>query len=83
MNKEVTQYIELAPPEQKLVMEEVRKLIHASVPGVQESIKWGRPVFSAKKDFAYFKSAKAYVSIGFMRSLLGSRMSFISATVRG
>ncbi len=65
MNAQVTEYINNAPKEQKEIMEAIRKLIHESVPGVTEEFKWSRPVFKSDKDFAYLKTAKAYVTLGF------------------
>lgn len=68
MHPEVTNYIAKAPEEQRRIMEAVRQLIHAAVPGVNEEFKWSRPVYRSTKDFAYLKSAKAYVSFGFMEA---------------
>ena len=65
MNQQVTNYINNAPDAQKDVMESLRQLIHQSVPGVTEEYKWSRPVFRSSKDFAYLKTAKAYVTLGF------------------
>lgn len=65
MNKQVTEFIEKAPEEQKKIMESIRTLIHDSVPNTTEEFKWSRPVFKADKDFAYLKTAKAYVTLGF------------------
>jgi len=65
MIKEVTDYISNAPAGQKEIMETIRKLIHKSVPGVTEEFKWSRPVFNAPKGFAYLKTSKAYVTLGF------------------
>ena len=31
-------------------------------------MKWSRPVFRKGQDFAYLKSTKAYVTLGFFRS---------------
>ena len=64
MNPQVTDYIENAG-KQKDIMEALRQLLHETVPNVTEEFKWGRPVFKATKDFAYLKSAKAYVTLGF------------------
>ena len=66
MNPQVTEYIENAG-KQKEIMEAIRKLIHETVPGVVEEYKWSRPVFKAQKDFAYLKTAKAYVTLGFFK----------------
>lgn len=65
MNEQVSKYIVQAPDTQKEIMEKLRKIIHQNIKGVNEEFKWSRPVFSKEKDFAYFKTAKAYVSVGF------------------
>lgn len=65
MNQQVTDYIEKAPDEQKQIMNSIRKLIHESVDNVTEEFKWSRPVFNAGKDFAYLKTAKKHVTLGF------------------
>lgn len=63
---QVTEYINNAPENQKEIMGKIRSLIHQSVPGVVEEFKWGRPVFVLKKDFAYLKTNKNYLTLGFM-----------------
>lgn len=65
VNAQVTDYIQGAPEGQRQIMETIRALVARHVPGATENIKWGRPVFTAKKDFAYLKTAKAYVTLGF------------------
>jgi hypothetical protein len=65
MNAQVTEFINKAPSEQKQIMERIRQLIHESMPGITEEFKWSRPVFKAKKDFAYLQATKAHVSLGF------------------
>ena len=65
MNEQVTAFINEAPPEQQQILQTLRKLLHESVDGVQEEFKWSRPVFKKQKDFAYFKTAKGYVTLGF------------------
>jgi hypothetical protein len=65
MNKQVTDYILSASEEQQEVMMQLRQLIHKYIPAAEENIKWGRPVFSTAKDLIYFKSAKAYATLGF------------------
>lgn len=68
MNEQVSKYILEAPGEQKKLMENIREIIHEAVPEVMENFKWSRPVFSAGKDFAYFKTTKAYLTFGFFES---------------
>jgi hypothetical protein len=65
MNTQVTAYINQASIEQKEIMEIIRQIIHESVPGVNEEFKWSRPVFRSTKDFAYLKTAKNYITLGF------------------
>ena len=65
VNQQVSDYIDKAPEQQKQIMEAIRRLIQESVPHVKEEFKWSRPVFRAEKDFAYLKTAKAYVTVGF------------------
>lgn len=65
MNSQVTNFINSAPPDQQLIMQTLRQLLHESVAGVQEDFKWSRPVFRKEKDFAYLKTAKGYVTLGF------------------
>lgn len=67
MNEQVTRYINEAPPKQQEIMEVLRQLVRATVPGVKEEFKWSRPVFRSDKDFAYLKTARAYVTLGFFK----------------
>jgi hypothetical protein len=67
MNPEVNQYIENAPEQQQLLMQKIRELIYQEVPEVVENFKWSRPVFSTASDFAYFKTAKAYLTFGIFK----------------
>lgn len=68
MNPAVTDYIEQASTEQRLIMEALRKLIHSTVKDVREEYKWSRPIFATAKDFAYFKTAKTHVTFGFSQA---------------
>ena len=67
MNEQVSGYINQAPEEQSKIMEKVRKILHENVKGVQEELKWNRPVFKKETDIMYFKTAKSYVTIGFFQ----------------
>jgi hypothetical protein len=64
-NSDVTNYIENAPESQREAMNVLRELIHSSIENVVEEYKWSRPVFKLNKDFAYFKTAKNYLTLGF------------------
>jgi hypothetical protein len=65
MTPQIDKYISDAPDDQRKIMERLRQMIHEEVPEVSESIKWSRPVFSTSHDFAYFKTAKSYLTLGF------------------
>lgn len=67
MNEQVTKYISEASEEQRKIMEAIRSIIHQEVPSVQELFKWSRPVFATTTDFAYFKTAKSYLTFGFFK----------------
>ncbi|NDK56611.1 DUF1801 domain-containing protein [Pontibacter fetidus] len=64
MHPQVTNYISNSGNQQE-ILQVIRLLIHETIPNVIEEFKWGRPVFRAEKDFAYLKTAKAYVTLGF------------------
>lgn len=65
LNQEVSDYINNAAPEQVELLETLRQLIHQSVPGTTEAIKWRMPVFSNGNNFAYLQTAKKHVTLGF------------------
>ena len=64
-NKSVSDYISKANEEQMMILETLRKLIHQTVINVTEEIKWGFPVFTHKKNFAYLRLAKHHITLGF------------------
>lgn len=70
MNEEVSQYIAAAPAGQREILEVLRQLLREAVPEAQEEFKWSRPVYRTRTDFAYFKTAKAYVTLGFNKASL-------------
>ena len=67
MHPQVTDYINTSE-KHKETLETLRQLLHDTIPGVTEEFKWGRPVFRSAKDFAYLKTAKNYVTLGFFQS---------------
>ena len=64
MNKQVTDYIENAPAGHKEILEELRKIIHQNIEGVEEFYKVRRPVFRKGEDFAYIRDSSKYVALG-------------------
>jgi len=63
--KEVNDYITKAPAEQTEILEKLRDLILETVPESEELFKWGQPVYATQKNFAYLKSTKKHVNLGF------------------
>jgi hypothetical protein len=66
MHPQVTDYINTSE-KHKETLEALRQLVHDTVPNLTEEFKWSRPVFRSDKDFAYLKTAKAYVTLGFFQ----------------
>jgi hypothetical protein len=64
MHPQVSNYI-INSGNQQEILQTIRQLIHETVAQVTEEFKWGRPVFRTNKDFAYLKTAKNYVTLGF------------------
>ncbi len=64
-NQKVSDYIDQASPAQVEILEYLRQLIHKTINGVSEEIKWGFPVFAKTKDFAYFRFSKKHITLGF------------------
>lgn len=64
-NPKVSDYISKAAEDQIPVLEVLRHLVHESLLGVSEDVKWGFPVFKKTKDFAYVRFSKQHVTLGF------------------
>ena len=82
MNKEVTDYIQKLPKWQVEVCGSLRKMIHKTVPGVEERLQYGKPhylkdghytaVVHAAKDkvsFMIFNAGKLEEIKGFFKSM--------------
>ncbi len=65
LNKAVSDYIREANSGQVEILKQLRRLIHSSVPETSEAIKWGFPVFSKTKDYAYLSFSKHHITVGF------------------
>ncbi len=64
-NPTVTDYISKTTEDQIEMLEAIRNIIHETVDGVKEEIKWGFPVFAKTKDFAYLRFTKKHITFGF------------------
>jgi hypothetical protein len=63
--KEVTDYINETPEKYRIILTELRNLIHESISGTDEVMKDGIPVFTNGKDFSYIRFKKRHVRLGF------------------
>jgi uncharacterized protein YdhG (YjbR/CyaY superfamily) len=60
-NKEVDQYIAKCPLEVQSLLEEIRKLIHLTIPEAGEKISYQIPAFYLDKILVYFGAFKKHI----------------------
>lgn len=64
----VDAYIERAPPFARPILSHIRERVHATVPDVEESLKWGAPGFTLNGKILLMMAAfKAHAAINFWR----------------
>jgi len=64
----VDAYIERAAPFARPILVHVRAAMHAALPGIEETIKWGMPFFVLDgKPFANMAAFKAHCALGFWK----------------
>lgn len=61
----VDDYIAGLPDDQVKVATRLRELVLEAVPELEESFKWGQPIWELERPVFYMKAAKAHVSFGF------------------
>lgn len=71
MDLKVNEYINKQKSPQKEVCAYLRSLIHKTIPGIKEEIKWGVPVLADGK--FYIGSLKNHVNLGFSISGLNDK----------
>ena len=64
----VDEYIRKARPFAQPILTHIRKVVHAAVPEVEETIKWGTPHFDYKGIFCGMAAFKAHVGFGFWKA---------------
>ncbi len=70
-DKRVDEYIKGAPEFARPILVELRKRVHASVPGVEETIRWSAPYFQYSGQLLCGMSAfKAHCAFGFWHPLM-------------
>ena len=60
-NNEIDQYIEKYSPEVQLLLEEIRQLIHLTIPEASEKISYQIPAFYLDKILVYFGAFKKHI----------------------
>jgi uncharacterized protein YdeI (YjbR/CyaY-like superfamily) len=66
----VDAYIKQAQPFARPILNHIRKIVHAAVPGVEETIKWSAPAFEYKGPFCGVNAFKHYAVFGFWKGEL-------------
>jgi hypothetical protein len=64
----VDAYIKKAQPFARPILNHIRKIVHAAVPDVQETMKWSTPHFDYKGIFCGMAAFKEHVGFGFWKA---------------
>ena len=64
-------YIERAQPYAKPILKQIRKVVHAGCPGVEEDVKWGHAAFMYKGILCGMAAHKQHVTFGFWNQAVG------------
>ena len=70
IDSRIDDYIKKAQPFAQSILHHLRKVIHETIPDVEETIKWGMPSFEYKGPFCSFASFKKHLSFGFWKAPL-------------
>ena len=67
----IDSYISARSAPVRKILEALRKLVFATVPGVTEGLKWGAPVFFGTdgEPFAYLYGGKDHANLGFLHGV--------------
>ena len=72
VSAEVDAYIARAQPFARPILEHLRELVHEGCPGIEETIKWGRPFFEYRGEILCNMSGfKQHCSFGFWGKEIG------------
>jgi uncharacterized protein YdeI (YjbR/CyaY-like superfamily) len=79
----VDAYIDKAAPFARPILKHLRRAVHAAVPEVSETIKWGFPHFDYEGIFCSMAAFKAHCAFGFWQhALLQKRLGLGGATAK-
>ena len=67
-DKRVDAYIKKAQPFAQPILAHIRKVVHAAVPEVEETMKWSSPHFDYKGIFCGMAAFKEHVGFGFWKA---------------
>jgi uncharacterized protein YdeI (YjbR/CyaY-like superfamily) len=67
-DKRVDAYIKKAQPFAQPILTHIRRVVHAAVPDVQETMKWSSPHFDYKGIFCGMAAFKEHVGFGFWKA---------------
>jgi uncharacterized protein YdhG (YjbR/CyaY superfamily) len=59
----VAEYIEVAPPEARKRLREMRACLRKAAPGAEESLKWGVPALSYQRILFTYAAFKRHISL--------------------
>ena len=63
----VDDYVSNLEASQRLIAEELRRIVKEAAPHARETIKWGMPVYVQKGNMCYISGMSSYVNLGFYR----------------
>lgn len=66
----VDAYIAAAPPFAQPILKHLRTVVHGACPGVEETLKWGRPHFMYRGMLCGMSAFKAHCAFGFWKGSL-------------
>ena len=64
-SKNVNDYLKEIPEDRKPIIEKLRNLVLAEIPGISETMEYGMPTYSTDEWICAFASQKNYVSVYF------------------
>ena len=67
IKKTVDSYMTELAPEKREIAETLRKIILTADPELQESVKWGNPVYEKKGRVCYIADMGAYMNLGLFK----------------
>jgi hypothetical protein len=67
LNAPIAKFLKKLDDNHRTIVERIRVIVRGAVPGVQEGLKWGMPVWSKDGLLCYTAPAKKYIRFGFYK----------------